>query len=66
VRAFRTLFYPELSGCITCAETIDEGLQMIEDAKKCWFSDCLESGMLIPETKNVNNYSGKFKHKKNK
>ena len=27
------LSYPELRGCITCADTIHQGLVMIEDAK---------------------------------
>ena len=43
------LHCPELPGCITCAETLEHGFEMIEDAKKCWFSACLEDGMSIPE-----------------
>ncbi|MDR1558696.1 MAG: type II toxin-antitoxin system HicB family antitoxin, partial [Clostridiales bacterium] len=31
---------PELRGCITCADTIENGLSMIEDAKKNWFAAC--------------------------
>jgi len=31
-----TIHCPELSGCITCAETIEEGVKMIEDAKFAW------------------------------
>ena len=52
---------PELKGCITCAETIDEGLKMIEDAKKCWFTACIEDGISIPEPSKANDYSGQFK-----
>lgn len=52
---------PELPGCITCADTIEEGLEMLEDAKKCWFTACIEDNMPIPEPKNIDSYSGQFK-----
>lgn len=52
---------PELSGCITCGETIQEGLEMLEDAKKCWFTACLEDGVPIPEPARLEDYSGQFK-----
>lgn len=52
---------PELSGCVTCAENIQEGIKMLEDAKKCWFIACLEDGIKIPEPKNTEEYSGQFK-----
>jgi len=50
------LHCPDLLGCITCAETIEEGWEMIEDAKKCWFTACLEDGIPIPEPNNFNSY----------
>ena len=56
-----TLHCPELKGCITCAETITEGIEMIEDAKKCWFTACIEDNIPIPEPSNMNEYSGQFK-----
>ena len=52
---------PDLKGCITCADTIDEGMKMIEDAKMCWFEACLEDGITIPEPSNIDDYSGQFK-----
>ena len=52
---------PELRGCITCAGTIEEGLKMIEDAKRCWFEACIEDGILVPEPSNLEDYSGQFK-----
>jgi len=55
------LHCPELTGCITCAETLEQGLAMLEDAKKCWFAACLEDGIPIPEPLNTNEYSGQFK-----
>lgn len=55
------LHCPELPGCITCGETIQEGLEMLEDAKKCWFTACLEDGVSIPEPARLEDYSGQFK-----
>ena len=52
---------PELRGCITSAETIEDGLIMLEDAKRCWLSACIEDGIPIPEPVGVNGYSGQFK-----
>ncbi|MCL2638789.1 MAG: type II toxin-antitoxin system HicB family antitoxin [Oscillospiraceae bacterium] len=56
-----TLHCPELRGCITCAETLLEGFEMIEDAKKCWFTACLEDGIPIPEPSRLEDFSGQFK-----
>ena len=55
------LHCPELSGCITYADTIEHGFEMIEDAKKSWFTACLEDGIPIPEPMQLNDYSGQFK-----
>lgn len=52
---------PELSGCLTCAETVSEGLKMLEDAKRCWFTACIEDGAAIPEPVRSEDYSGQFK-----
>lgn len=52
---------PELPGCMTCAETAEDGLKQIEDAKKEWFTACIEDGVEIPEPVGVNDYSGQFK-----
>ena len=54
------LHCPELTGCITCAETVEQGFAMLEDAKKCWFAACLEDGIPIPEPINFSDYSGQF------
>ena len=43
------LHCPDLPGCITSADTIEEGMEMIEDAKKCWISASMEDGRTIPE-----------------
>jgi predicted RNase H-like HicB family nuclease len=56
-----TLYCPELHGCITSADTIEEGVVMIEDAKKCWFEACIEDNIQIPLPGNLESYSGQFK-----
>lgn len=55
------LHCPELSGCMTCADTIEQGFRMIEDAKREWFTACLEDGITIPEPSRLEDYSGQFK-----
>ena len=55
------LHCPELNGCMTCADSIEEGLKLLNDAKKEWFSACLEDGISIPEPITDENYSGQFK-----
>lgn len=39
----------ELEGCITQADTWDELLSMIDDAKRLWLEVALEQGWTIPE-----------------
>lgn len=41
----------ELNGCITQADTKDEAVKMLEDAKMCWLEIALEDGETIPEPK---------------
>ena len=31
--------FPDLPGCLTCGETIEEALSMAEDAKREWISE---------------------------
>lgn len=40
---------PNLPGCITCADTLDELWEMIEDAKYTWIEGSLAEGLSIPE-----------------
>ena len=53
-----TGYYPELSGCITCADTIEELIVIAEDAKREWIENSIKDGITIPEPPN---YSGQFK-----
>ena len=56
-----TLHCPELSGCMTCADTVEEGFRLLEEAKRGWFAACLEAGTPIPEPSRPEDYSGQFK-----
>lgn len=40
---------PDLPGCITCADTLDETWALIEDAKQGWLELALADGDPIPE-----------------
>ena len=51
---------PELPGCLSQAETKEEAMTMIEDAKAAWLDIALESGKEIPEPITEEQYSGKF------
>jgi antitoxin HicB len=51
---------PLLPGCISDGETVEQLLVNIEDAKKCWFESCLESGRSIPEPQE-DAYSGQLR-----
>lgn len=53
--------YPDLKGCMSCGETIEEVIKMGEDAKKCWLETCLEKNIHIPEPKDEEAYSGNFR-----
>lgn len=51
---------PDLRGCITQAETKEEIMEMIEDAKKVWILAALEEEKNIPEPDKADDFSGKF------
>lgn len=50
---------PELAGCLSQGETLEEAMAMIQDAKKCWIETCIELGRPIPEP-TTDEYSGKL------
>ena len=55
------LSIPELRGCLTCAENLEKGIEMIKDAKRQWLIAAIESGYEIPEPSALEDYSGQFK-----
>ena len=55
-----TVSYPELPGCFSCGDTIEEALSNSVDAKREWFAACMEEGLHIPEPA-AEEYSGQFR-----
>ncbi|MBR3722909.1 MAG: type II toxin-antitoxin system HicB family antitoxin [Selenomonadaceae bacterium] len=55
--------FPELPGCITCGETLDDVVKNAEDAKREWLLTAIEENREIPKPFQVdtNQYSGQFK-----
>ena len=58
-----TACFPDLRGCLTCAETIDELIRNAEDAKRTWLEAAIKEGIDIPEPEKdgLSEYSGQFK-----
>ncbi len=59
-----TVWFPELPGCLTCGDTLEEALSNADDAKKLWISVAIEEGIKIEEPAtdaNSSEYSGQFK-----
>ena len=53
--------YPELPGCITCADTLETVMLNAADAKKAWLEAAMEDGISINEPSTEADYSGQFK-----
>jgi len=47
--------FPDLKGCITQGSTLEEALEMAEDAALGWLLTALEENEKIPEASNINN-----------
>ncbi len=59
-----TAKFPDLPGCLTCAETIEDLIVGAEDAKKEWLAAALEDGVEIAEPcekQDLSEFSGQFK-----
>jgi len=53
--------YPDLPGCMTCGDSIQQVLEMGSDAKKCWIESALKGNDFIPEPKLTVDYPDNFK-----
>lgn len=53
--------FPDLKGCITCADTIEAAVANGKDTKRAWLEAALEEELLIPEPDDMDKYSGQFK-----
>jgi len=52
---------PELPGCMTEADTLEDVVEMVRDAQREWIAACLEDGTLVPEPRGAQAYSGQFR-----
>lgn len=41
--------FPELPGCLTCGDTLEEAVRNAENCKREWLTAALEDGIEIPE-----------------
>ena len=53
--------FPELPGCLTCADTMEEAVRNAADCKREWLAAAIEDGTPIPEPMTDEDYSGQFK-----
>ena len=53
--------FPDLPGCLSVGDTIDEAVANAEDAKREWLAAAIEDGYPINEPDDIENYSGQFK-----
>ena len=53
--------FPELPGCLTCADTLEDAVLNAADCKKEWLTAAMEDGIDIPEPVSEDEYSGQFK-----
>ena len=53
--------YPDLPGCMTCGDTLEDVISMGTDAKRSWIESALNDNAHIPEPKKVDDYPDNFK-----
>lgn len=51
---------PDLPGCLTQGDTLDETAAMLADAKRCWIECRLATGDPVPEPRKIELYDGRF------
>ena len=56
-----TIRYPDLPGCITVGDTLDEAIDNAYEAKRVWIEAALEEGIRILEPTTDSDFSGQFK-----
>lgn len=53
--------FPDLPGCLSEGETVEEAVKNATDAKKEWLAAALEDGYDIPEPQSLDQYSGQYR-----
>lgn len=54
------VIFPDLPGCMTQVETLDELPAMVEEARTLWIETAVANGMEIPRPGGASEYSGRF------
>jgi antitoxin HicB len=52
--------FPELPGCMSDGDTVEEAIANGVDAVECWISAAKEKGREIPDAVDIGNQSGKW------
>ena len=53
--------YPDLQGCLSVGDTLEEAIRMGEDARRAWTEAALEDGFSIPEPKRIEDCPDNYK-----
>ena len=53
--------FPELPGCLTCADTLEDAVKNATECKREGLCAAIEDGIAIPEPADEDEYSGQFK-----
>lgn len=53
--------FPDLPGCLSVGDTVEEAYENAVDAKRTWIEAALEEKISIPEPSTAEDYSGQFK-----
>lgn len=59
-----TAKFPDLPGCLTCSESLEDLIANANDAKKAWLEAAIDEGISIAEPDDADDiaeYSGQFK-----
>ncbi len=54
-----TLYFPDLPGCITCVDSLEQAITQAENAKREWLEAAIEEGLDIKEPQDE--YSGQLR-----
>ena len=55
-----TIFYPDLPGCVTVIESLDELPTAAQEIKELWIESALEDGQILPEPTYPPDHNGKI------
>lgn len=53
--------FPDLPGCMSVGDTVEEAYANAIDAKRAWIEAALDDGVSINEPASIEEYSGQFK-----